>query len=89
MRDTAKRVILSRVDNLIALQSNASSQSLKTAQSKYNDKCKDMKLAVERLVCIDPAYSHKYLKVLEDIGKEREELGQRVTEAYKYRVNHK
>lgn len=43
-----------------------------------------MKPAVERLICMDPANSDAYLKVLEDISKERRELNKRVTEAYKY-----
>ena len=50
VRGTARRVILSSVDNLIGLRSNTSVQNLKTALSKYNDKCQDMELAVERLV---------------------------------------
>lgn len=43
-----------------------------------------MEIAVEKLVCLDSASSQEYLKVLEDIGKEREDLDKRVTEAYKY-----
>ena len=33
-----------------------------------------MEVAVERQVSIDPANSDNYIKVLEDISKEREEL---------------
>ena len=81
---TAARVVLFRVDDLIALESNATAHDLITALAKYNDKCKDMALRVERLVCLEPTSSEEYLIVLADIRKEREELVKRVTEAYKF-----
>lgn len=43
-----------------------------------------MELTVERLVWIDQANSDEYLKVLEDLSIEREELDKRITKAYKY-----
>ena len=74
---TARRVVLSWVDNLIVLCTNASAQNLKTALAKYNDKCEDMEIAEEKLVCIESANPDEYLKVLEDISWEREELHKR------------
>ena len=75
--------ILSGVDYLFTLQSNASAQNLKKAPAKYNNKCNNMEIAVERLVCINQANSDKYLKVLEDINKEKEALNKHVTKVYK------
>ena len=69
---TAKRTVLSGADDLIALRSNASAQNLKIALAKYNDKCEDIEIAVER--CIDSTNSDKYLNVLEEVSKEREQL---------------
>ena len=84
IRGTAKRTFMSRADNLIALRSNASAQNLKTALAKCNIKCNDIEIAVERLICINSTNSDKYLKVLEEVNKEREQLDKCVTEAYKY-----
>ena len=75
---------MSRADDLIVLRSNASAHNLKTALAQYNDKCKDLEIAVERLVCINSTNSEEYLKVLEEISKGREQLDKRETEASKY-----
>ena len=42
-----------------------------------------MEIAVKRLVCINAVNSDKYLKVLEDNSKEREQLDKCVTKEYK------
>ena len=79
IQGTAKRTFLSRADYLIALRSNTSSQNLKIAQAKY-EKCGDIEIAVERLVCINFTNCDEYLKVLEEVSIEREQLDKRVTE---------
>lgn len=69
VRGTARRVILSRVDNPC---------NLIPALIKYKETCLDMELAVERLVYLDPANSEEYFKVLKNKSKEREDIDKHV-----------
>ena len=49
--------------------------SIKNSSSRQIQcKCEDMEIAGERLICFDATNSDKYLKVLEDINKERESI---------------
>lgn len=54
------------------------------SQSKYNNKCLDMEIGVERIVLTKPTRKNISKTLLEDMSKKREGQDKRKTEAYKY-----